>query len=102
MFIYTFVVYKKKHYTDVVKACHTRRSGGVKASYAKGGEVYLVCGGVLFYSKYTGCSHTPNCRSNAQNFLYRLYCLVTLFRLAAELRTRKSGGCATTHGVHRE
>ena len=31
MFIHTFVVYKKKHYTDVVKARHTRRSGGVKA-----------------------------------------------------------------------
>ena len=78
--------------------CHTRHSGGVKASYANGGEVYLVCGVVLFYSKYVGCSYTPNCCSNAQNFLYRLYCLDTLFRLAAELPIRKSGGCATTHG----
>jgi len=53
VFIYTFVVYKKKHYTDVVKACVTLSMEAaveeVKklSSYANDGEVYLVCGGVL-------------------------------------------------------
>ena len=49
--------------------CHTlygSRSGGVKASCANDGEVYLVCGVVLFYSKYVGCSHIPNCSMQLQ------------------------------------
>ena len=54
------------------------------------------------YSKYVGCFHTSKCCSNAQNFLYRLYRLDTLVILAAELSTRRSRGCATTHIVHRQ
>lgn len=53
-------------------------------------------------SRYTGCCQNPRWSSSPQKSLYSRYLARLLPACGAALPVRKSGGCCTTHGPHRQ
>ena len=63
---------------------------------------FCICHDVCFRSKYVGCCQKPRWSSSPPKSLYSWYLLRLLPAHGTTIPVRKSGGCCTIHGPHRQ